>query len=332
MHYFLPWNLYRLAWLLPGLDLLSPPPEREIHLLDLGSGPLTLPLALWCARPDLRRRPVRLVCADVASRPLEVGRDALRRLAGPDSPWRVSPVRGPLEKALAGGCFHAILAGNILNELRPFRGEDLEDRLERMCAAMFRSLAPDGRIFLVEPGTRLGGSLVALVREVALKQGLHPIAPCPHAGPCPLRAAPTSSRWCHFVSTVPDAPESLLELSRRSRLEKDGLALSCLLLCRAAEQMAGDASRGEETAGGPARKAGAAAGRTPSPAGAFVRILSHPIRLPARPAPARYACSAKGLALVLDALSLPSGGAVRVLWPCPEERDGKTGALILRAW
>ena len=41
--YFLPWNLVRLSWMLPGMDL----PLREGDtVLDLGSGPLTVPMAL----------------------------------------------------------------------------------------------------------------------------------------------------------------------------------------------------------------------------------------------------------------------------------------------
>ena len=56
LRYFLPWNVVRLASLLPSLDLGTPPADPL--LLDLGSGPLTLPMALWLSRPDLRALPV----------------------------------------------------------------------------------------------------------------------------------------------------------------------------------------------------------------------------------------------------------------------------------
>jgi SAM-dependent methyltransferase len=331
IHYFLPWNLYRLAWLLPGLDLLPDPlPEGEIRLLDLGSGPLTLPLALWSARPDLRGRPLDIVCADVASRPMEVGREALRRLAGETSPWRVDLTRLPLEKALNRSGLHLILAGNVLNEMRLGTGESREERLGRLLSAMSRALRPGGRILLVEPGTRPGGALLVLARSAALERGFHLLSPCPHDGPCPMRGqsrSPAFAGWCHFTAPARDAPETLLALSRRARLEKESLALSCLLLERGDGGSDPEADPGEWPEGN--RPGPAAAREEKGRLSPGVRIISQPIRLPCRPAPARYACCAKGLALVLDAAAIPSGGAARADWPCPEERDRKTGALLL---
>jgi hypothetical protein len=53
LRYFLPWNLARLIRLMGGLELPDPPAEaaQRAMLLDIGSGPLTLPLALWLAKP-----------------------------------------------------------------------------------------------------------------------------------------------------------------------------------------------------------------------------------------------------------------------------------------
>ena len=61
VHYFHPWNLYRLTRLFAGLPLTLP--DNAI-IADLGAGPLTVATALWLARPDLRRKPLRLLCLD----------------------------------------------------------------------------------------------------------------------------------------------------------------------------------------------------------------------------------------------------------------------------
>ncbi|MDL2315848.1 hypothetical protein LJC59_02045 [Desulfovibrio sp. OttesenSCG-928-A18] len=188
LYYFLPWNLYRLAWLLPGLDL---PLRENSRILDLGSGPLTMPLALWCARPDLRTLPLEFTCSDVAPRPMELGRNILNRLNG--GRWRVHLLRAPLQQALRLGRdkgFDCITAANVLNEPSFLRQtgqeEPLARRLDALCAQAGAALRPGASFLLVEPGTRLGGKLLALCREGALRQGLRVLAPCTHCGPCPM--------------------------------------------------------------------------------------------------------------------------------------------------
>lgn len=241
LHFFLPWNLYRLSWLLPGLTL---PLRPDSLLLDLGSGPLTLPLALWCARPDLRGTPLRFVCNDLALQPMQSGKAIFQALAGKDSPWRIHLMRGPLEKALhpfENKGFDCILSGNVLNELaneRPGSAKSsLEQRLDALLHMASGCLVPGGHLLLLEPGTRLGGKVISLFRNSALRRSFRILAPCTHDCPCPMlpRAeseAPPSgfSGWCHFSHPATDAPAPLTELSQQAKLQKHSLALSCLLL------------------------------------------------------------------------------------------------------
>lgn len=334
MRYFLPWNLFRLLHLLPGLPLPLPPGAR---LLDLGSGPLTLPLALWCARPDLRSRPLDIVCCDVSPKIMATGLTAFHLLAGEDAPWRFTLERAPLEKALAaarGGAFDCVCAGNVLNELAagPEGGDSaLADRLEGLAARMDAALAPHGRIFLTEPGTRLGGRLIALARRAALDRGFSAFAPCTHDGPCPLLEGERgrAGGWCHFSLSAKGAPEALTALAKAAGLEKERLTLSCLLLRKTAAEGGGGAegqsrarlpgAAGDELAelealyeeimagdgpeSGPGKKARFSGGGAEGAGGSGRRSLA------AGTGPARPGAQAAGSARVVSGpIRLPGGG------------------------
>ena len=60
-HFFLPWNLYRLSWLLPSLRLSLP---AHGHVVDLGSGPLLYPTP--CVHPCHQRQHLRIDCRTVS--------------------------------------------------------------------------------------------------------------------------------------------------------------------------------------------------------------------------------------------------------------------------
>lgn len=305
LRYFMPWNLVRLGRLLPSLELVDREALLERPLiLDLGSGPLTLPLALWLARPDLRGLPLTFLCADIAPHPLEVGRDLLQVIAGEESPWALRTLRAPMEAALkeARGDAALILAGNVLNELKSRRDEPLEYRMEELAEMAGSALAHGGRILVIEPGTRLGARYVTLFRRAAMEVGLAPLAPCPHHDQCPLLETGGPGGWCHFTFPIQGAPAWLEELSRRAKLEKGTASLSFVLL-------------GEADKVAPPRDT--------------IRIISDAFPLPGRREPARYACSERGLALLHDARQVHSGTAIEITWPEVERRDRKSGALEL---
>lgn len=355
LHYFLPWNLVRLARLFRGLPLPPPAGEGPALLLDAGSGPLTVPLALWLARPEWRALPIQVLALDSASQPLELGR-ALFAAWGDvlgEPVWPVRLAKGPLESLAsraqplraAGARPWLITAANVLNEVRPPRGgrgggapedveagEDdgavsaLEEKLDRLLAAWSPLFAPtadaghgaeEGNLpvlLFVEPGTRLGGTTLMRLRELALAGGLHAVAPCTSDNPCPLRRG----AWCHFTFSPAGAPRWLAELSAAAGLAKRSLSLSPLLL------RAGEADDEAPTADkAPPNRA---------------RVLSSPFEVPGVNGLARYACAPDGLALLEDAGALATGSLVDLgeagkARPHGEKprRDARSGARIFAA-
>ena len=103
LYYFLPWNLVRLTRVLASMPLPDPrtvaPEGGEALLVDVGSGPLTLPLALWLAKPQWRSAPLRVLALDTSSQPLELGKtlmEVLGEMSG-QPVWPVRVARAPLE-------------------------------------------------------------------------------------------------------------------------------------------------------------------------------------------------------------------------------------------
>ena len=249
LYYFLPWNLVRLTRVLASLPLPDPrsvaPQGGEALLVDVGSGPLTLPLALWLAKPEWRSAPLRVLALDTSSQPLELGKslmEVLGEMTG-QPVWPVRVARAPLEQVvrqaaplLSGGKARPWLvsAANVLNELRfgkkrsrgasaieeedefdsldneglDFDGnpaaeaaeadkpegcrEDKLDSFLESLSPLFDHVggadasAPAGpSLLFVEPGTRLGGSTIMRLRQLAVDGGLTALTPCTHQLDCP---------------------------------------------------------------------------------------------------------------------------------------------------
>ncbi|MDE7241735.1 small ribosomal subunit Rsm22 family protein, partial [Desulfovibrio sp.] len=360
LYYFLPWNLVRLARLFRGLPLPTPATaEGPALLLDAGSGPLTVPLALWLARPEWRSLPIQVLALDSARQPLELGRAlfvAMGEALG-EAVWPVRLAKGPLESLAAhaqplleaGGRPWLVTAANVLNEARPPRGgrggptlDDEEDdgadvplpgltesRLDRLLSAWSPLLAPAPDAGNGVP--RQGGSPALLFVEPGTRLGGNTLMRLRalavegglHAvAPCvaDTRCPLKRGAWCHFTFSPAGAPRWLAELSTAAGLAKRSLSLSPLLL-RAAPEVETDAARaGEE------------------PAAPRARVLSSPFDVPGVNGLARYACAPCGLALLEDAGTLAPGSLVdlgEAAKPRPggkqARRDARSGARIFAA-
>ena len=334
-YYFWPWNLVRLVSLLPNLPLPAVPELAEgsgAWLVDMGSGPLTLPVALWLARPDLHAANIRVFAQDSSRQPLTLGQrlfEALGRAMG-QNVWQSVVHQGPLEGATRTAVqrmgrkdsLWLLSAANVLNEYcqgrRPCgRGhgphdadeEEAQSALEMRLSGFLEQLGmalrrfPAAGLLCIEPGTRLGGKIVMQTRALLREQGLRPVLPCPHDGPCPLDGGRS---WCHFTFAAQAAPKWLVELSVRAGLGKDALSLAPLFVT------------GE--------------GKTSSCRERIqARIVSTPFVVPGLRGRARYACTGKGLVLLEGAAELLSGTLTDIAIPADARRDGKSGALIVPA-
>jgi hypothetical protein len=226
LHYFLPWNLWRMVRLFQGLGLTV---GGEGRVADIGAGPLTVAQALWMAVPSLRSRPLSVTCLDRSPKPMREGLlllDALREGHPDPRAWRMDCRTGGPRSRLSHRA-DLVVCANTLNELPLEDKGHLAERVEETGAALMRMLAPGGRILIIEPGTRRSGRILTLLRQSFLEAGLTPLAPCPHSGPCPFPAE-GGRGWCHFTFEAHNAPGWLRTLADKARLTKTQASLSFL--------------------------------------------------------------------------------------------------------
>ncbi len=331
--YFLPWNLVRLSRLLGGLDLDLP---EGATIVDLGSGPLTVVQALALARPDLLTRELHFHCLDATPKPMREGRKLYHglvnslenTLAQGQSRWKIHLVHAPWHVGLKDlPRADLFTAANFLNELPWHRRDPLGEQI----ADFFRTVAAHqrhgGRCLFVEPGNRLGGKLVSLVRESAVAESWNVLGPCTHHQACPMLEYRETS-WCHFTLSTRGCPPWLAELSREAELTKRDVSLSYAYL--AGPDLADPGRR--ELNGAPSLEAPAPKARDAGAGSA--RVISAEFSVPTRDHGqmiGRYGCAAQGKLLILSAPGAPgtrSGDLVPVRLAEPSWRDPKSHAVV----
>lgn len=334
LYYFLPWNILRQTRLLQGLTLPSMRADcSQNWLFDAGSGTLSLPLALWLAKPELRSFPLKVLALDKSRRPVELGKGIFKILGNllGEKTWPISIVKGTIENsekiaAELEGKVWLFSAANILNEInsqrshgKRFTSPDFDNEDEGHLEKYFEiipGILDNGASYLViEPGTRPGGECMMRLREFAIENGFFVQAPCTHQNKCPLLArnqekeknlrASLGSSWCHFTFDILGAPKWLTDLSRQAGLAKNSLSLSPLLLSSERPKIDDMEKRVD------------------------CRIISRPFAVPGISQHCRYGCVKDGLALLPDADRLENGSCLQVSIPAHPAKDKKSGAVIL---
>lgn len=352
LRYFLPWNVVRLIPILAGLHLAL---KDGDSMLDIGSGPLTLPIALWIARPELRAARLRVVCVDRVRRAMEAGQAVLEGLAlrvGEPFAWKLELRKEGFQAYPGGGQAerHALVAAaNVFNEGFWKRSGTLDERASELAEALSERVTPDGLTLVVEPGDPRSGAMIAALREAALGAGARIEAPCPHDKACPMPGVYMSAAyrrddegrssgpapvigakgrvkqpWCHFVLPSDAAPDRLERFSAQVGLPKDRLVASWLCY-RAGAESAESSIASASAAGGP--------GSPSRDSGDHIRIVSDSFSLESG-GRGRYACSPAGYTLASGAAARYPSGTELLLDRQVEAsiRDHKSGAVVVEAF
>lgn len=258
VRYYTWWNLVRLTRLFSNLPKESFPESEEIsqnpkneenlkaekifpqnqqneHIcLDCGTGPLTVVIALWLARPELRKHKLTWYCLDVSANSMIFGEDLYLTIAAKNpefEPWKIIRVKGAFGtqiKQKAG----FITCANMLNELDQNSDMPPEYQAKKYFQQFEAYGTAQTKFLLVEPGVPKSSRTLSLLRTRFLEEGRSIAAPCPHAQECPMNGfkayTGSSHKWCNFAFSTEDAPIKLKKLSEKAKLPKERATLSFL--------------------------------------------------------------------------------------------------------
>ncbi|MDR0408955.1 MAG: rRNA methyltransferase [Spirochaetaceae bacterium] len=320
LRYFLPWNVFRLARLLPSLPLaaLNSAANGSPEIVDVGAGPLTLPVSLWIAFPELRAAPLRFVCVDKSGAALEAGKKLFSALAqqtgAAENHWQIKTRRAAFEESPAASKENSavlVCALNVCNELFQHIPQAdtgaLSERARKFTRSLLRLTGEGGRALVIEPGAPRPAQFLHFARQAFIEQGFTIEAPCPQTEKCPMHGGRRGQKWCHFNFDTKDAPEALNKISAQAFLPKEKVTLSFLLAAKKRKDK-------------------------PEKDALNVRVISDAFSLPENKT-GRYACSEEGLTLIRGSRTLVEkhrqGTFLRAKRPAKTLRDAKSGAFIL---
>ena len=274
--YFMWWNLFRLTNLFRGFpkncfDFL----KDDDYCLDLGSGPLTIPVALWLSRPELRKKKLTWYCTDISQTALSLGEEiylsvVAKTLANETEiqPWKIIRVKGELGTEIRNKASFVTCA-NMFNELYYDTAKPLEEQAKKYTNTLISYATEKSMILVVEPAFPRSSRFISLTRDALIRKKFSIISPCPHTKECCMDGR-KGGKWCHFVLDTSFAPKKLHKLSDKAGLPKDRASLS-FVFAQNFEEIQNDELK--------------------------IRVVSDMIKLPQN-ATGRYACSRLGLTLV----------------------------------
>ena len=322
--YFLWWNLVRLTRVFSDIDYKEFSLRDGSICLDIGSGPLTLPIALWLSHPELRNLRLTWYCMDISQGALTLGEDLYFSVAAklrppmPDVPphWSIIRVKGGFGTALKEKA-DFVFSANTFNEVLQDAKQDAETEARQKVWNLLAYAKSNAAFFFAEPGTPPAANFISLLRKNFIEQNYSALYPCPHQMTCPMQGTHAHrggrEKWCNFAFGTEDAPRRLLKLSEEAGIPKERAVISWLFVRKNTEHEA--------------------AAARPADNGARLlemRITSDEIKLPGG-RKGFYACTEYGLTLAVDRSrrGFANGGKLVIeLLTKPEnlKRDKKSGA------
>ena len=216
IYYYLWWNLLRFVRLFNGLSLQIK--EGDV-IGDFGSGPLTLVLALWIAKPELREKKLTFYCVDISEKAMRIGEEIFQVLTSfttkgikigkgekkeenhktksndrkQEIKWKIkrvvatfgTPLKEKLDFFFSANMFNEICWNNIKN---------LKVYGEKQAIIIDSYLKDSSSILIIEPGLPIGGKIISVFRKFFLQRDYSILAPCPHVNSCPLHERQTTGQ------------------------------------------------------------------------------------------------------------------------------------------
>ena len=336
-NYFMWWNLVRMVRLFSNFpssafDVLTK--NEKSVAVDIGSGTLTVVIALWLARPELRSKKISWYCLDYSQNALSLGENLYLAVTAKTisevsdieselSAWNIIRVKGEFGAKIKEKA-DFITCGNIFNEILQ-RNEMPTDFLAKKYTNELLSYLKDGdsSVLLVEPGDPHSARFISLMRNALIRQNFLPVAPCPHSEDCPMAGRTNgkttnsygkNAKWCNFAFDTENAPKKLLRLSEKSGLQKERATLSFIFATKNSLSNEKNAQNSESQK-------------------MKIRIVSDFIRLPKIHKSGYYACSQFGFLLAVDESHLQPKNGELLSVKIPEnlsEKDEKSGAIIIK--
>lgn len=321
VRYFTWWNLVRLTRVFSNFSKDAFNLKDGDYCLDIGSGPLTVVIALWLSRPELRNKKLSFYCMDLSQATLSLGEDIYMSIAAKCPPsdenanphWNIIRVKGGIGTSIKNKAA-LVTAANMFNEIRENLNQKPDELAEKQLQVLTGYATEKASFFIAEPGMPVAANFLSLLRGRLLKSGFTVSEPCPHAGRCAMSGEHAryggSAKWCNFSFATEKAPAKLLKLSKDANLPKERAVIS-FIFADNFEKVENKNISGE----------------------LLIRIASDPIRLPGNRF-GYYACCEKGLALIVNNSHkrIENGDKIKVSMlnnMDTLERDKKSGAIII---
>ncbi len=314
VRYFSWWNLVRFTRIFSNL------PENAFNLndgdccIDIGSGPLTVVIAMWLSRPELREKKLTWYCIDLSSAAMALGEDIYLSVAARLPPkeknapphWNIVRIKGS-GGAVVNKKAAFISCANMYNELSQISPEAPEKIADKQIRQLLSYGTDFPSIFIAEPGMPTAAHFVSLMRNRFIRKQFDIVSPCPHILECPMNGFNAKYggkvKWCNFDFSTDDAPSRLLKLSKNAGLPKERAVVSFVFAQKRFEK--------KENSGGIDKKETLREGGKSFPKENEIRIASDRFFVPEKGF-CCYACTNSGLSLVIDSskIGISSGDKI----------------------